>query len=39
MVQACGNPGVIRAGSVREAGEERAGDGIPKGAGVGRTRR
>ena len=34
-----GNPGVTGAGSVREAGEERAGDGIPKGAGVGRNRK
>ena len=25
------------AGSVPEAGEERAGDGIPKGAGIGRN--
>ena len=28
-----------KAGSLREAGEERAGDGIPKGAGVGRNRK
>ena len=29
---------VIGAGSPREAGEERAGDGIPKGAEAGRNR-
>ena len=34
-----GNPEVMRAGRVREAGEERAGDGIPKGTGVGRNRK
>ena len=28
------NPGAIRAGSLRETGEERAGDGIPKGVGA-----
>ena len=34
-----GNPGVMGAGSVREAEEERAGDGIPKGEGAGRNRK
>ena len=34
-----GNPGVMGAGSVRKAGEETAGDGTPKGAGVGRNRK
>ena len=34
-----GNPGVMEAGSVREAGGERAGDGIPKGVRVGRNRK
>ena len=33
-----GKPGVLGAGSLREAGEERARDGIPKGAGAGRNR-
>ena len=31
MGTGAGNPGVMGAGIVREAGEERAGDGIPKG--------
>ena len=34
-----GNPGVMGAGTVEEAGEERAGDWIPEGAGVGRNRK
>ena len=34
-----GNPGVMGVGSLREAGEKRAGDGIPKGAGAGRKRK
>ena len=33
------NPGVKGAGSLREAGEERAGSGIPKMAGTGRKRK
>ena len=37
--QGDGNPGVMGAGSLPEAGEERAGDGIPKRAGTGRHRK
>ena len=34
-----GNPGVVGAGGLREAGVERAGDGMPKRAGTGRHRK
>ena len=34
-----GDQGVMGAGSLQEAGEERVGDGIPKGTGVGRNRK
>ena len=34
-----GDPEVMGAGSLRKAREERAGDGIPKGAGAGRNRK
>ena len=33
------NPGAMGVGSLREAGEERAGDGIPKGAVAWRNRK
>ena len=32
-------PGSTGAGSLQEAGKERVGEGIPKGAGVGRNRK
>ena len=34
-----GNSGVMRVGRLWEAGEERAGDWIPKGVGAGRNRK
>ena len=37
--QGGGNRGVMGAGSLREAGEERAGDRISKGVGSGRNRK
>ena len=37
--QGHGNPGVMGAGGLWEAGEEKAGDSISQGAGAGRNRK